>query len=81
MYRSCPYNGDFKCNDGKCLRSYDVCDGSRECVSGEDEQNCSKLNFLQLLHTKISSSKLAGYSIVVFGYFKKVFFCENKLIL
>ena len=44
VQRSCPYDGDFKCSDGKCLRSYLVCDGYSQCQSGEDEQNCGKLD-------------------------------------
>ena len=42
--RPCPYDGDFKCNDGRCLRSYSVCDGYPHCQSEEDEQNCGNLN-------------------------------------
>jgi len=38
--RSCPYDGDFKCNDGKCLRSTSVCNGYSSCQNEEDEQNC-----------------------------------------
>ena len=48
VYRSCPYDGDFKCSDGKCLRSYQVCDGNLQCLSGEDEQNCG--NFLMIVN-------------------------------
>ena len=44
--RSCPYNGDFKCNDGRCLRSSAVCDGYDHCESGEDEEDCGKLIIL-----------------------------------
>ena len=43
VYRSCPYDGDFKCSEGKCLRSSQVCNGYTNCQSGEDEQNCGNL--------------------------------------
>ena len=55
VHRSCPYDGDFKCNDGKCLRSYDVCDGRSECRDGEDELNCGKY-----MHTYVSLEFLAN---------------------
>lgn len=39
----CPYDGDFRCSNGACVRSYDVCDGHRDCsYDGSDEHNCSK---------------------------------------
>ena len=46
MQRLCPYDGDFKCSDGECLRSSLVCDGYSQCQSEEDEQNCSKLDVI-----------------------------------
>ena len=51
--RPCPYDGDFKCNDGICLRSYYVCDGYSHCQNGEDEQNCGKYihTFVHILRT------------------------------
>lgn len=39
---SCPYDGDYRCPlSGICIRSYQVCDGNRDCPNREDEQNCS----------------------------------------
>ncbi|CAJ0568186.1 unnamed protein product, partial [Mesorhabditis spiculigera] len=32
--------GDFRCNDGKCVRSEWRCDGSGDCAGGEDEKDC-----------------------------------------
>ena len=40
VYRSCPYDGDFKCSNGRCLRENSVCNGYSTCESGSDEQNC-----------------------------------------
>ena len=40
--QSCPYDGDFRCSNGGCVRSYEVCDGKRDCYDGTDEQNCSE---------------------------------------
>ncbi|CAJ0930175.1 unnamed protein product, partial [Mesorhabditis belari] len=32
--------GDFRCNDGKCVRAEWRCDGSGDCAGGEDEKDC-----------------------------------------
>ena len=40
--QSCPYDGDFRCSNGGCVRSYDVCNGRCECWDCSDEENCSK---------------------------------------
>jgi hypothetical protein len=36
----------FQCNDGRCLPRDQVCDISRDCPDGEDEdQDCGKILF------------------------------------
>lgn len=37
---------DFRCSDGLCVKKEFLCDGIRQCHSGEDElsQNCKDLN-------------------------------------
>ena len=40
--QSCPYDGDFRCSNGGCVRSYHVCSGRCECGDCSDEVNCSK---------------------------------------
>ena len=40
--RPCPYDGDFRCGDGVCIRSTGVCDRYNNCRDGSDEINCSK---------------------------------------
>ena len=46
------YNGDIvcyttiECNSGLlCLDWRDICDGRQQCMSGQDEENCDKLEF------------------------------------
>ena len=34
------YSTGFKCNDGKCIDAYDVCDCRSDCSEGEDEKIC-----------------------------------------
>ena len=40
--QSCPYNEDFRCPSGGCIRSYDICNGFCNCLDCSDERNCSK---------------------------------------
>ena len=40
--RPCPYDGDFRCGDGACIRSTLVCDRYNNCRDGSDESNCGK---------------------------------------
>ena len=35
--------GHFCCNGGACIVSDKVCDGIKDCYSGEDEIDCSKV--------------------------------------
>ena len=35
--------GHYCCNDGTCFTSDLVCDGAKNCESGEDEQNCQMI--------------------------------------
>lgn len=38
----CP-PGQFRCPEGKCIKSSSVCDYQKDCENGEDEfQSCSK---------------------------------------
>ena len=49
-YIPCPYDGDYRCSrSGACIRSYQVCDGSRDCDFGEDEVNCSMYKYVHLI--------------------------------
>ena len=47
-------SGMSPCNDGRCIPSGWLCDGQRDCATGEDEQNCSKwlnnVNFSQFIN-------------------------------
>ena len=40
--QSCTYDGDFRCSNGGCVRSYDVCNYHCDCSDCSDEYNCSK---------------------------------------
>ena len=40
--KPCPYDGDFRCGDGVCIRSDFVCNRHNNCRDGSDEVNCSK---------------------------------------
>ena len=40
--KPCPYDGDFRCDDGVCIRSNLVCNRYNNCRDGSDEVNCSK---------------------------------------
>ena len=40
--KPCPYESDFRCRDGTCIRSSTVCNGYRTCRDGSDEINCGK---------------------------------------
>jgi len=37
----CPFEDDFKCSDGKCVRSDEVCNGKFDCKDEKDELNCN----------------------------------------
>ncbi|KAK3701512.1 hypothetical protein RRG08_049719 [Elysia crispata] len=40
----CP-SGEYKCNEtNQCIRDIFVCDGSRDCVKGDDELDCGTIN-------------------------------------
>lgn len=36
----CEYGAEFRCRNGDCIQLGQVCDGTRDCVSGEDEASC-----------------------------------------
>lgn len=40
MPHFCPQN-HFQCGDMACIHSHFVCDTFKDCISGEDEENCS----------------------------------------
>ena len=40
--QSCPYDGDFRCSNGACVRSYEYCNGRCDCWDCSDEDYCSK---------------------------------------
>ena len=44
--QSCPYDGDFRCSNGGCVRSYDVCNGMCDCWDCTDELNCSECMYV-----------------------------------
>lgn len=37
---TCGKMNQFMCADGKCLRSFQLCDGFPDCLTGEDETEC-----------------------------------------
>ena len=40
--RPCPYDSDFRCANGVCIRSDWVCNRYNNCRDGSDEINCGK---------------------------------------
>ena len=36
----CRYDGDYRCDNGRCIRQADVCDGSNDCRDNSDEAYC-----------------------------------------
>ena len=40
----CGFTG-FRCSDGKCINQSQLCDFVRDCVNGEDENNCGACKF------------------------------------
>ncbi|KAI8490640.1 hypothetical protein Bbelb_319080 [Branchiostoma belcheri] len=46
---SCAEKGLWQCDSGECIQNASVCDGDKDCSSGEDEENChTPCNGLQL---------------------------------
>uniref|UniRef100_A0A1Y1LMI9 Sortilin-related receptor n=1 Tax=Photinus pyralis TaxID=7054 RepID=A0A1Y1LMI9_PHOPY len=39
IYRTCSHN-EYQCTSGECIELSWVCDGSRDCPQGEEEENC-----------------------------------------
>merc|ERR1719204_2686701 len=35
----CTANGQWTCNDGKCISKDKLCDGTKDCSRGEDEKS------------------------------------------
>ena len=35
----------FRCNDGVCIAKVWKCDGEKDCLDGEDEENCTQHKF------------------------------------
>ena len=46
--RPCPYDSDFRCANGQCVRSNLVCNRYNNCRDGSDEINCSKYINIEL---------------------------------
>lgn len=38
---TCPPN-TFECEPGQCIDINQLCDGSRDCIGGIDEENCGE---------------------------------------
>lgn len=41
----CTIQGGYKCQDGSCLSTAQVCDFKNDCQLSEDEKNCGTCNF------------------------------------
>ena len=56
---SCDYPS-IPCIKSKiCINSIYFCDGQNDCLFGEDEINCSKLNFPKFICAKNSNEKIS----------------------
>ena len=56
--RPCPYDSDFRCNDGYCIWSSGVCNRYNNCRDGSDEINCGKYETTQLDNAHLQLGKL-----------------------
>lgn len=62
--------GQFKCNDGRCIIFSYKCDNETDCADGSDEENCTT-----------GKNWILDFSYLKFAFFLKLIRCLCKKFL